>query len=384
MASTRVLHAIRRYGLISEGFVADAISETDALGCETWLATNSVEHRDVFPFPADAAITRWERPVPGAWEDVVPRLAAARFRGRLAPLLERVEPALVHAHFGWSARDFAGACAATGTPLLATFHGSDATVYPTFRRRERLSPANASRDHRLTELLATMPRAIAVSSFIAERVRELGYRGPIDIIPAGVRLEAFPYRAPREAPDDPRLIFIGRLVDRKGLDVLLAALARLPHDRATLAVVGDGPRRAALEQLATELRLDGRVRFHGALPRPRVIELLAGSDVLVMSSRTMPSGEAEGSPVVTKEALAIGLPFVATDSGGTRETFPPELAHEVVPEDDADALAGRLEAVVGDPGDWARRSTLGRRFAEERFSWRALAERTTAVYEEMT
>jgi glycosyltransferase involved in cell wall biosynthesis len=379
MSNPRVLHAIRRYGVISEGFVADAISEADALGFQTWLAANSVEHRDVFPFPPDEAIVRWARPVPGAMEDIRPGRTTRRFREALVPVLKRLKPALVHAHFSWSARDFAGACAATKTPLLATFHGSDATIYPRFRRRERLSPANVRRPHRLAELFEVMPRAIAVSSFIADRVRELGYPGTLDVIPAGVRLEEFTYRPPREAPDDPRLVFIGRLVDRKGLDVLLRALPHLPPP-VTLAVVGDGPRRAALEALAAELGVAGRVRFHGALPRPKVIEVLSAGDVLVMSSRTMPSGEAEGSPVVTKEALATGLPFVATDSGGTRETFPPELAHEVVPENDPDALAARLAAVLGDPGDWVRRSAIGRRFAEERFSWRALAERAAAVY----
>ena len=379
MSNPRVLHAIRRYGVISEGFVADAISESAALGCETWLAANSVEHRDVFPFPADDAIVRWERPVPGALEDIRPRRTLGRFRETLVPLLERVQPTVVHGHFSWSARDFAGACTSTGTPLLATFHGSDATIYPRLRRRERLSPANLRRPHRLAELFEAVPRAIAVSSFIADRVRELGYRGRLDIIPAGVRLEEFAYRPPRDAPTDPRLVFIGRLVDRKGLDVLLRALPQLPKP-VTLDVVGDGPRRDALEGLAGELGLDGRVRFHGAQSRPRVIDVLSAGDVLVMSSRTMPTGEAEGSPVVTKEALAIGLPFVATDSGGTRETFPPDLADEVVPEDDPAALADRLGAVLADPGDWARRSTLGRRFAEERFSWRTLAERTAEVY----
>jgi len=315
-------------------------------------------------------------------EGVSPAFAVRRFRTALRPLIERLDPAVVHAHFSWTGRDFAGACAATGVPLVVTFHGSDATVYPDFRRRERFAPENLLRAHRLVEMFEVVPRAIAVSSFIADIVRARGFTGDVDIIPAGVRLEEFPYRPPRDDAADPRLIFIGRLVPRKGLDVLLRALAGLAPGlhRTTLAVIGDGPSRASLEALTAELGLRDRVTFYGALLRPRIRALLHDSDVLVMSSRTMPTGEAEGSPVVTKEALAVGLPVVATDCGGTRETFPPELAGEVVPEDDPRMLAERLTGTLSDPGDWRRRSELGRRFVEERFSWRDLAEQTLAVY----
>jgi glycosyltransferase involved in cell wall biosynthesis len=231
-----------------------------------------------------------------------------------------------------------------------------------------------------------LPRAIAVSEFIAGHLRNLGYRGNIDVIPAGVRLEMFTYRAPRTNVDRVRVAFVGRLVRRKGLDVLLDAIARLPESQRsslTVSVIGDGPERGALEAQAVELGVTGSVDFLGAVPRPQVIETLEQSDVFVMSSRTMPNGEAEGSPVVTKEAQAIGLPMVVTDSGGTRETVPEELQHEVVPEDDPAALAERLEHVLGNPADWQRRSALGRRYVEEAFSWRRLAERSAEVYREL-
>ncbi|MGI8781406.1 MAG: glycosyltransferase [Solirubrobacteraceae bacterium] len=356
-----------------------------ALGCDSWLLANSVEHRPgTWAPPSDRTLV-WRRPMSWRAEELAPHRSAARRAGALRALLERVRPAVVHAHFGWSGADVWPACAAAGVPLVVTFHGSDATVYPDFRRRERWLPVNLRRDHRYAELVSFRPRVIAVSEFLAARLRALGFPGTIDIIPAGIRLEEFPYRPPRTAPPSPRLIFVGRLVPRKGLDVLLRALRRLPPalDGVRLQVIGDGPSRPALEALAAQLGLSERVRFAGALERPQMVSHLREADVLVMASRTLANGEAEGSPVVTKEALAVGLPFVATDCGGTRETFPPELLDEIVPENDDEALAARLAAVLGDPGDWPRRSRLGRRFAEERFAWRTLAERSVAVYQEL-
>lgn len=377
-----MLHAIRRYGLVSEGFVRDAVGETQALGCDTWLLANELEPAAAQAPPGPDRTLFWQRPVSWRMEELAPHRSARARADALAPVLERVAPDVVHAHFGWSAVDLWPACDRTGTPLLATFHGSDATVYPHFRRRERYAPANLRRPNRYAELFEHLPRVIAVSGNVAAELRRHGYAGPIDIVPAGIRLEDFPFRPPRPAPDPVRLIFIGRLVAVKGLDVLLHALGRLPG-APTLDVIGDGPKRADFEALAVRLGLTDRVSFAGALPRAQVAAHLRDADVLAMASRTQPNGQGEGSPVVIKEALATGLPFVATNCGGTREAYPPELVHEIVPEGDVDALSERIGAVIADPGDWPRRAGIGRRFVEERLSWASLARRSAAIYEEL-
>jgi glycosyltransferase involved in cell wall biosynthesis len=123
------------------------------------------------------------------------------------------------------------------------------------------------------------------------------------------------------------------------------------------------------------------VRFLGARPRDEVVEVMRESDIFVISSRTMPSGEVEGSPVVTKEAQAIGLPVVATDNGGTRETLPPEIRHEIVAQDDPSALATAIVRLLDDAERWPERSRAGRAFVEAEFDWSQLAARTVSVYD---
>jgi glycosyltransferase involved in cell wall biosynthesis len=225
--------------------------------------------------------------------------------------------------------------------------------------------------------------AIAVSHFIERQLRTLGFDGDVEIIPCGVRLEDFAFRGALQPGDEVRLLFVGRLVRRKGLDVLLRALPALAavEPRLRLDVVGDGPEREACARLCEELHVERIVRFHGALPREAVRSRLRAAHIAVMASRTMPNGEAEGSPVFSKEALAVGLPLVATDNGGTIETIPPEDRHEIVPEENVDALVKQLTTLLARPETWEERALRGRDFVERNFAWSDLARATERVYE---
>jgi glycosyltransferase involved in cell wall biosynthesis len=140
----------------------------------------------------------------------------------------------------------------------------------------------------------------------------------------------------------PTLAFAGRLTAAKALDVGLAAVAAVPGVR--LEVVGDGPDRAALERRASELRLDGRVRFHGAQPRERVLELFAAADGALLSSTW------ENFPHTVVEALGVGTPVVATAVGGVPEVVTDGANGLLVPPGDADALAGAVERFFADDG----------------------------------
>ena len=141
------------------------------------------------------------------------------------------------------------------------------------------------------------------------------------------------------APERPLFVFAGRLTRQKALDVALAALERVPGAR--LVVVGDGPDRAALERRAAAL--DGRVDFRGALPRGETLAVLAGATAAVLSS------DWENLPHAAVEALALGVPVVATAVGG-------------VPEVVRDGENGLLVA----PGDVAGLAEALRRVAEDR------------------
>ncbi|MEV0675601.1 glycosyltransferase family 4 protein [Actinosynnema sp. NPDC050436] len=168
-----------------------------------------------------------------------------------------------------------------------------------------------------------------------------------------------------------RLVFVGLLVERKGLPVLLEALTGVMPDDAVLTVVGDGPLRGAAEEMARRL-LPGRVAFLGF--RQDVARLLREHDALVLPSLL------EQQPLVVAEAMAAGKPVVATDTGGVAEMLV-DGAGLAVPGDAAD-LALRLEHLFAhpDPGRWGRASAER---ARARFAPEVCAERHLALYRDL-
>lgn len=163
--------------------------------------------------------------------------------------------------------------------------------------------------------------------------------------------------APRAAPEAgrARLVFVGRLKYPKDAGTLVEAAALLEDRDFELVIVGDGPERPALEAAAR----DDRIRFAGA--RDDVPDLLAASAVFVLSSRS------EGLPISVLEAMAAGLPVVASDVGGLREQVVHDETGLLVPPADARALADALARLVDDPALRRRLGDAGRARAEELF-----------------
>jgi glycosyltransferase involved in cell wall biosynthesis len=204
-------------------------------------------------------------------------------------------------------------------------------------------------------------------------------------VPSGVRLAEVPFSGGPMPGRVPRLLFVGRLVPVKGADVLLAALARLKGSGmdAELQLIGDGPDRAQLESSARSLGIAARVSFLGTRSHDHVRRALQTADIVVVPSRAMPNGQAEGSPVVTKEAQAIGVPLVAASVGGIPETVPPELRHELVPPDRPDLLAARIARLWAERSDWPARVRAQRAWIASEFAWESIAGRLSSIYEEV-
>jgi glycosyltransferase involved in cell wall biosynthesis len=171
-------------------------------------------------------------------------------------------------------------------------------------------------------------------------------------------------------PEMPVLLVAANLVRRKGVDVLLAAVAALaPRSRSTLWVAGDGPERAELESAAARLGIAERVRFLGR--RSDVPDLLEACDVFVLPARQ------EGLGVAALEAMARGRPVVASAVGGLAEIVIPERTGLLVPPDDAAALAAALDRLLADPGLARRLGAAGAARVAEHF----LAEQMVSAYE---
>jgi glycosyltransferase involved in cell wall biosynthesis len=180
-------------------------------------------------------------------------------------------------------------------------------------------------------------------------------------------------------PTGPVLLEVGRLCEVKGQHELIAALARLDRSDVTVLLAGEdiethGAFRLRLEHEASELGVADRVRFLGR--RDDVPALLAGADALVLPSWI------EGLPLVVLEAMAAGVPVVATSVGGTPETVVEGETGFLVPPRDVSALAHAIDALLRDPELARRLGEAGRKRAREDFDADTAAQRILGLYED--
>jgi glycosyltransferase involved in cell wall biosynthesis len=268
----------------------------------------------------------------------------AGFLGRLASFARGKRRACVFTPHGWS------------------FWAADGAEAHLYVRLERL----AAHWCRAIVALSGDERAAGLDAGVG---RPEQYR----VIPNGVPLERF---ALARSPVRGRILMAGRLARPKRPDLALRALAavraRIPE--AELHVAGDGPLRPEAERLAAELGLSGAVRFLGY--REDVPELLAGSECVLLAS------DYEGCPLAVVEAMAAGVPVVATDAGGVAELVRPGHTGLVTPRGDFAALADGLEEVLVDPERAARLGAAGRRTAESGLSLEGMVGRLVALYDE--
>jgi glycosyltransferase involved in cell wall biosynthesis len=241
--------------------------------------------------------------------------------------------------------------------------------------------------------LRAADRVIAVSEHIAEQAIELGVEpSRVRVIRSGVDTERFrprdrvSARRRLEVPERAHLVlFVGNLEPRKQVHLLLQAMAcvREHVPGARLLIVGSGESAGADDQttrlrlLAAELGISDAVRFVGRLPDERLLDAYAAADVFALPS----SSEAQG--IVVLEAMACGLPVVASRVGGLIGTIRDAETGFLVPPGDVDALANRLLELLRDP---ARRDAMGataRRAVEKRFTWTGAVEATLRVYAEV-
>jgi glycosyltransferase involved in cell wall biosynthesis len=184
------------------------------------------------------------------------------------------------------------------------------------------------------------------SAYLRELVLDWGVEpSRVEVMPNPLpRLPDLPEREEarrRLGLDGATLAFAGRLTAQKSLDVALEAVAR--NGDVSLVLAGEGVERDALERLAAELDLNGRVRFLGPQPREDVLELLRAADALLLSSSW------ENFPHTVIESLAVGTPVLATAAGGVVEVVDDGRNGLLVPPGDTDALAQAIRRFFGDP-----------------------------------
>ena len=179
-----------------------------------------------------------------------------------------------------------------------------------------------------------------------------------------------------------RLLFVGRLVERKGVHILLRALARVRERvEATLTVIGEGPEAAALRAEAVRVGVGGAARFAGRVAEEELSRAYRTSDLFVLPAVVDAKGDTEGLGVVLLEALEFGLPVIASNSGGIPDIVRHRETGLLVPPGDAAALAAAILETVQDPVESAARTRRGRDHARRRFALGAVVDRLVEHYE---
>lgn len=306
--------------------------------------------------------------------------AAFKLLGTAPDLVRRLRglnPELVHAHFGLDGVKALPLARAIRVPLLVTFHGYDATVTDEHARRS-FHAHRAYLRHR--ETLGREARLlIAVSEFVKRRLVDGQGFPPEKILVHYIGVDVETFRPDPTVSREPVVLFVGRLVEKKGCEYLIRAMSKVQAlmPRAELVVIGEGPDRSALERLAGEtLR---RYRFLGLQPPESVRAWMNRARVFSVPSVTAESGDSEGFGIVFAEAQAMGTPVASFVSGGIPEAVAHGETGFLAPERDWERLANDILLLLGEDALWRRFSEAGQNRVRTSFDLR----RQTGLLEEI-
>ena len=322
-------------------------------------------------------------PVPK--DDLWPHMAA--FADHLTEMLKFQQPDVVHAHFWMSGWASARAARRLNLPLLVTFHALGSV------KRRYQGPADTSPLNRIRVEVAVAGAADSIVATATEEVRELALLGvpssKVSVVPCGVDLEHFtPAPTPNASPAIPqrrcryRLLSVGRLVPGKGYDVIIEAMTWLPETELLIAGgAGSGettpdPEHDRLIAIAEGLGVADRVRLIGQVARADMPALLRSADLVICSPWYEPFG------IVPLEAMACGVPVVASAVGGMLDTVVDSVTGALVTPRDPVALAEVVGPLLESPSRRAEFARAGLERVRSRYSWDRVAAETAAVYQQ--
>lgn len=301
------------------------------------------------------------------------------FAWRLWRLWEADRPDLVHAHYWTSGLASLWAAERVDVPVVQTFHALAAAE----RRHVGPDPVPPGRVAFEADVAARCAGVVATS---AEEVAELAAMGvpedKVALVPGGVDIDHFsPVGRADRVGVRHQILAVGPLAPRKGLDAVVKAMAGLPH--AELVVVGgpadgqvwDDPEGRRLREVARAAGVSGRVRMPGALAHQEMPAVYRAADAVVAAPRYEPFG------LVALEAMACGVPVVAADVGGLRDTVEDGCCGALVREATPEALAAAAAPYLEDPELRRAAGQTGRLRACARYSWDSIAAETWKAYE---
>lgn len=221
--------------------------------------------------------------------------------------------------------------------------------------------------------------------FFAKRLLSLGCPSEwTQIHFSGINCSNFIF-SPRHFPEDGivRLVTTGRLVEKKGIEYCLQAIAEVVKTFPDLeyTIIGDGPLRTSLEQLVHDYQLEKVVKFLGWKRQDEIADILSRSHIFMAPSITASDGNQDAPVNTLKEAMAVGLPVISTFHGGIPELVEDRVSGFLVPERDAGAIAEKLQYLLQNSHLWPAIGLAGRKSVEEKFDCFKLNNQLISIYE---
>ncbi|MFE6524693.1 glycosyltransferase [Streptomyces sp. NPDC057794] len=307
------------------------------------------------------------------------------FGAWLARVWARERPDVAHAHFWMSGMAARIGAHPHGVPVVQTFH-----ALGTVKRRHqgRLDTSPPERVGVERQIGRGCARVLATCS---DEVRELAEMGVpprrVSVVPCGVDAEQFrPGVPPGGVPPRTarhRLLACGRFVPRKGYDQAIQALARIPDAELVIAggpaaaLLADDPEARRLRRLARRIGVADRVLMPGAVDPAAMPALIGSADLVLCTPAYEPFG------IVPLEAMACGVPVVATDVGGHRDSVADGTTGRLVPPQDPEAVAAAVRALLADDALRARYGTAGRTRVLTHYTWQRVADGVEQVHRQV-
>src|SRR5437667_1636481 len=347
-------------------------------GVDTFVVTKEVQNAERFPFAAVEVIPkRRTNLLVHGWLKFVERRPPIVYRGEyqtLDSLLERHGAALMPIYCGHTGVHLLPFIQEWDKPCVVSFHGADVA------HKQDIKDYRA----KLRRLFDAVPLVFARSQSLAERLMHLGCPPEkLRINRTGIPLNEFPFVNRQPPPDHKwRVVQACRLIPKKGVATSLRAFAIFKKDNpeAEFFIAGKGPLQPELEMLAAGLGIYKDVHFVGFLSQPKLLELYARSHLFLHPSEISPNQDQEGVPNSVLEAMATGLPVVATRHGGIPEAVDDGRNGLLLPEEDHVGLAYAMEQITRSHGLLREMGLRARSMIVDRFAQEAQIENWAAFH----
>ena len=346
----------------------------------TFVVTRERLGATEFPFGEIEVLPRARKNfVKRFWLKYVARKPPVYYRGELQvilKLLERRPADLMHIYFGHTGVHLLPLVQEWKKPCVVSFHGMDIQT----------RPQQEGYDGQMRALLQTVPLVLARSRSLFAALEAWGCpREKLRLNRTGIPLGSFPFQQrPMPADGSWRFVQASRLVAKKGLGTAIRAFAKFHalHPKAKFRIAGDGPMKAELETLIGELGLREAVELRGFLSQEELAGLYARSHVFLHPSEMPPDQNQEGVPNSMLEAMATGLPVLATTHGGIPEAVAHERTGLLVPERDDAALFAAMRHVTAETDFLYILGQAAARTVREEFEQMRAVEKLEEFYDE--